>query len=246
MCQSNLSQVTPIEVAIDLPCLEMSFLTCLVSMFVSLPVAWASVPSKGTVNSQLLCFYLCHTIKIQCFHLVVFFFLCKIVDFDFWEYKEAAVAAKSFQSCLTLCDPIDGSPPIYLYLLMHYYYSRLLTANNWQLLKLAPAEGKRRNSDSPQDRKDIKNLGGILSTSLMYIPLWKLALPTLKYTWENMNVPCSWVKLDFSTYTGSIHCFLVSSQFSRQGKRLPQSHHGVKHSLSQGVENRCGYWKSNL
>lgn len=65
LCQSNLSQVTPIEVAIDLPCLEMSFLTCLVSMFVSLPVAWASVPSKGTVNSQLLCFYLCHTLFLE-------------------------------------------------------------------------------------------------------------------------------------------------------------------------------------
>lgn len=102
---------------------------------------------------------------------------------------------------------------------MYYYYSRLLTANNWQLLKLAPAEGKRRNSDSPQDRKDIKNLGGILSTSLMYIPLWKLAFLALKCTQENMNVPCSWVKLGFSAYTGSIHCFLVSSQFSRQGKR---------------------------
>ena len=24
---------------------------------------------------------------------------------------ESAAAAKSFQSCLTLCDPIDGSPP---------------------------------------------------------------------------------------------------------------------------------------
>ena len=24
---------------------------------------------------------------------------------------EAAAAAKSLQSCLTLCDPIDGSPP---------------------------------------------------------------------------------------------------------------------------------------
>ena len=27
------------------------------------------------------------------------------------EYKFAAAAAKSLQSCLTLCDPIDGSPP---------------------------------------------------------------------------------------------------------------------------------------
>ena len=25
--------------------------------------------------------------------------------------NSAAAAAKSFQSCLTLCDPIDGSPP---------------------------------------------------------------------------------------------------------------------------------------
>ena len=26
-------------------------------------------------------------------------------------YAAAAAAAKSFQSCLTLCEPIDGSPP---------------------------------------------------------------------------------------------------------------------------------------
>ena len=26
-------------------------------------------------------------------------------------YRFAAAAAKSLQSCLTLCDPIDGSPP---------------------------------------------------------------------------------------------------------------------------------------
>ena len=25
--------------------------------------------------------------------------------------RDAAAAAKSLQSCLTLCDPIDGSPP---------------------------------------------------------------------------------------------------------------------------------------
>ena len=27
------------------------------------------------------------------------------------ESQAAAAAAKSLQSCLTLCDPIDGSPP---------------------------------------------------------------------------------------------------------------------------------------
>ena len=28
-----------------------------------------------------------------------------------WTVKKAAAAAKSLQSCLTLCDPIDGNPP---------------------------------------------------------------------------------------------------------------------------------------
>ena len=28
-----------------------------------------------------------------------------------WKWKTAAAAAKSLQSCPTLCDPIDGSPP---------------------------------------------------------------------------------------------------------------------------------------
>ena len=32
------------------------------------------------------------------------------IDSDFLQ-KTAAAAAKSLQSCLTLCDPIDGSPP---------------------------------------------------------------------------------------------------------------------------------------
>ena len=28
-----------------------------------------------------------------------------------WQYHAAAATAKSLQSCPTLCDPIDGSPP---------------------------------------------------------------------------------------------------------------------------------------
>ena len=28
-----------------------------------------------------------------------------------WQYSAAAAAAKSLQSCPTLCNPIDGSPP---------------------------------------------------------------------------------------------------------------------------------------
>ena len=30
---------------------------------------------------------------------------------DWWATVHAAAAAKSLQSCLTLCDPIDSSPP---------------------------------------------------------------------------------------------------------------------------------------
>ena len=35
---------------------------------------------------------------------------CSFVDLPS-EYSAAAAAAKSLQSCLTLCDPIDSSPP---------------------------------------------------------------------------------------------------------------------------------------
>ena len=37
--------------------------------------------------------------------------LCPDVFYVEEEDKLAAAAAKSFQSCPTLCDPIDGSPP---------------------------------------------------------------------------------------------------------------------------------------
>ena len=33
------------------------------------------------------------------------------VEIDIYIYTVAAAAAKSLQSCPTLCDPIDGSPP---------------------------------------------------------------------------------------------------------------------------------------
>ena len=36
--------------------------------------------------------------------------ICCFQEMHF-KYKDAAAAAKSLQSCLTLCDPIDGSPP---------------------------------------------------------------------------------------------------------------------------------------
>ena len=36
-----------------------------------------------------------------------------IVWFHIYEHPATAAAAKSLQSCPTLCDPIDGSPPGY-------------------------------------------------------------------------------------------------------------------------------------
>ena len=35
----------------------------------------------------------------------------KLGEGNFWSSVGVAAAAKSLQSCLTLCDPIDGSPP---------------------------------------------------------------------------------------------------------------------------------------
>ena len=42
---------------------------------------------------------------------VIPLFLCGITsNFSLWAFP-AAATAKLLQSCLTLCDPIDGSPP---------------------------------------------------------------------------------------------------------------------------------------
>ena len=56
------------------------------------------------------------------------------VNYIFYTMPEAAAAAaaKSLQSCLTLCDPIDGSPPgpavpgsiiLFGLLILHMFYS---------------------------------------------------------------------------------------------------------------------------
>ena len=36
---------------------------------------------------------------------------CTEILLEYWEYAAATAAAKSHQSCPTLCDPIDSSPP---------------------------------------------------------------------------------------------------------------------------------------
>ena len=48
-----------------------------------------------------------------CLHFFSFFFSVLLVSFVKLNrpFNAAAAAAKSLQSCPTLCDPIDGSPP---------------------------------------------------------------------------------------------------------------------------------------
>ena len=43
--------------------------------------------------------------------LVKFFLLLLLLLLLFFFFFKVSAAAKSLQSCLTLCDPIDGSPP---------------------------------------------------------------------------------------------------------------------------------------
>ena len=37
--------------------------------------------------------------------------MCRVLYYNYVVAAAAAADAKSLQSCLTLCDPIDGSPP---------------------------------------------------------------------------------------------------------------------------------------
>ena len=67
------------------------------------------------LNFIIIFYSICHISIFPSFHLF-FFFGCIsewVVDITkpFCMDIIAATAAKSLQSCLTLCDPIDGSPP---------------------------------------------------------------------------------------------------------------------------------------
>ena len=47
-----------------------------------------------------------------CMYVCVYIHVCMYIYIYIYREREtAAAAAKSHQSCLTLCDPIDGSPP---------------------------------------------------------------------------------------------------------------------------------------
>ena len=49
--------------------------------------------------------------KMTLFEHLIQLFWKPALTWTFQVYAAAAAAAKSLQSCLTLCDPIDGNPP---------------------------------------------------------------------------------------------------------------------------------------
>ena len=65
-----------------------------------------------------------HVVKDTVFPVIMY-------GYESWTIKKAAAAAKSLQSCPTLCDPIDGSPP-------GSRFSRLTTGTTWEA---SPSQG---------------------------------------------------------------------------------------------------------
>ena len=51
-----------------------------------------------------------HYVKFYCL-VMVEYIIFMVMVYDIFIHLAAAAAAKSLQSCLTLCDPIDSSPP---------------------------------------------------------------------------------------------------------------------------------------
>ena len=59
-------------------------------------------PEEESINLPGFFFFLIYFVQIQCYVLV---------NEREINLRKVAAAAKSLQSCPTLCDPIDGSPP---------------------------------------------------------------------------------------------------------------------------------------
>ena len=63
---------------------------------------------EATLHFSQLCIYMCMHV---CMDMQLHGFITKHHLINKLCTFAAAAAAKSLQSCLTLCDPIDGSPP---------------------------------------------------------------------------------------------------------------------------------------
>ena len=68
--------------------------------------------SSDTVENTHICVYLSLSVILLSTYLSsVIYQSCVYYLSIIYYHLPAAAAAKSLQSCLTLCDPIDGSPP---------------------------------------------------------------------------------------------------------------------------------------
>ena len=68
--------------------------------------------NPGLLHCRWILYQLSHKGSPIIFQLkIIFFFTSKNFYWSIVAAVAAAAAAKSIQSCLTLCDPIDGSPP---------------------------------------------------------------------------------------------------------------------------------------
>ena len=61
--------------------------------------------------SKVIHIYICKICIYILFHILFPYGLPQDTEYSSLYYTVAAAAAKSLQSCPTLCDPIDGSPP---------------------------------------------------------------------------------------------------------------------------------------
>ena len=79
------------------------------SGLVSLRIDWFDLLAfQGSLKSLLQH----HSLKVSILQCSDFFYCPALTSIhDYWKDHAAAAAAKSLQSCPTLCDPIDGSPP---------------------------------------------------------------------------------------------------------------------------------------
>ena len=84
------------------------------------------------------------------------------------QFSSAAAAAKSLQLCLTLCDPIDSSPPVQFSPILQYFDHLMQRVDSLEkTLMLGGIRGRMR-----RGRQRMRWLDGI--TKLMDMSLYKL------------------------------------------------------------------------